>query len=89
MWRKSLKLGCNSRSFPANFWMIFFPFLITCLATTGIKMASMFSEMFSNRAEYPCSMQSSRSLLVFFWPILKILRLLDFSFSLIQTTPCN
>lgn len=83
----NLNFGCNSKSFPANFMIFFFPLTIKLRAIIGIKIASIFSPMFSINAEYPFSMDYSKSLFIFLEPNLRHFKLLSFSFSLIQVIP--
>ena len=56
---------------------------------TGIRTASIASSMFSIKTEFPLSIDNSISLLIFLDPKRTQMRLLAFSFSLIQTFPCN
>ena len=83
----NLNYGCNSKSFPANLMIFFLPLTIKLRAMIGIRMASIFSPMFSIKAEYPFSMDYSKSRLIFFEPNRRHFKLLFFSFSLIQVIP--
>jgi len=83
----SLKFLDNCRSFPPNFMIFLFPLLIVALHMTGMNMASIYSPIFSIRADQPFSMHSSISLTMFLLPNLTHFRLLSFSFSLTQVIP--
>jgi len=59
------------------------------LAITGIKIASIFSSIFSINALNPFSTDISKSLFICFEPSLKFFSPFAFSFSFIHVIPCN
>jgi len=54
---------------------------------TGIKIASILSDIFSIIHEYPYSIATANKLLIYLVPSLNDLKLLFFSFSLIHVIP--